>query len=40
MMVSSNCKICEVTLKKDKIIRFKEKPQIKSSWINGDLCFQ
>ena len=25
----------EVTLKKDKIIRFKEKPQIKSSWING-----
>ena len=25
----------EVTLKKDKIIKFKEKPQIKSSWING-----
>ena len=25
----------EVTLKKDKIIRFKENPQIKSSWING-----
>ena len=25
----------EVTLKKDKIIKFKEKPQIQSSWING-----
>ena len=25
----------EVTLKKDKIIKFKEKPQIQTSWING-----
>ena len=31
----------EVTLKKDKIIKFKEKPQIQSSWINGGFfCFQ
>ena len=29
----------EVTLKKDKIIKFKEKPQIQSSWINGGFLF-